>query len=85
MRNVVYTTNVVSAARTTPEDPARAPWRRHGPNESPASVAAVVALVADGAEWCVLPWEPLFIREAVHSVAVITEAPRPAPAVDTGS
>ena len=85
MRNVVYTTNVVSAARTTPEDPARAPWRRHGPNESPASVAAAVALVADGADWCVLSWEPLFIREAVHSVAVVTEASRPAPAVDTGT
>ena len=45
-------------------------------------MAAVVALVAYGAEWRALPWEPLFIREAIHGVAVVAEASRPASAVN---
>ena len=85
MRSAMYTADMLSAARAVARDPARAPRRRHGPNESPASMAAAVALVADGADWGVLSWEPLFVREAVHSVAVVTEASRPAPAVDTGT
>ena len=81
----MYTADMLSAARGVATHPARAPRRRRGPDESPASVAAAIAMVADGADRCVLPWEPLFIREAVHSVAVVTEASRPAPAVDTGA
>ena len=71
-----------SAARPRFEGPARPEWWRHSPGKTTASVAAVVALIAHGAEWRVLSWEPIFIREAVHSKALIADASRTAPAVD---
>ena len=57
--------------------------RRHGPVQPAAPVAPVVLSVAYRAQRCVLPRDPVLIRETISREATIAEAPCAAPTVDT--